>query len=77
MNSAEGKGFAYEAALAVRKFAYETLGWNTVVSTIEKNNARSIALAVRLGAKFDYVFSHSRFGDMDVYRHLPPSEVAQ
>lgn len=50
---AEGKGIAFEAATAARSYAYDTLKWNTAVSYIAKENARSIALAERLGAKLD------------------------
>lgn len=50
---AEGKGFAYEAALATRAYAYDVLGWDTAVSYINSENARSIALAERMGARRD------------------------
>jgi RimJ/RimL family protein N-acetyltransferase len=46
---AEGKGLAAEAALAARAYAYRDLGWQTAVSYIDPENARSIALARRLG----------------------------
>jgi RimJ/RimL family protein N-acetyltransferase len=52
-SEAEGKGYAYEAALAARDHAYRTLGWTQAVSYIDAPNARSIALAERLGAKQD------------------------
>ena len=50
---AEGKGIAHEAAIAVRAFAYGTLGLKTLVSYIDADNARSIPLADRLGATRD------------------------
>jgi RimJ/RimL family protein N-acetyltransferase len=50
---AEGKGLAFEAAQAARAWAYGTLGWTTAVSYIDPANARSIALARRLGATRD------------------------
>lgn len=50
---AEGKGYAYEAASAARDHAFSTLGWDTAVSYIDADNARSIALAERLGAVRD------------------------
>lgn len=50
---AEGKGFAHEAALAARAFAFDRLGWSTAVSYIAPDNAASIALAERLGASPD------------------------
>ena len=43
----EGRGYATEAALAARAFAYGTLGWPTAVSYVDPDNARSIALARR------------------------------
>lgn len=45
-----GKGYASEAALRTRQYAYETLGWKTVVSCIDVENTPSIAIAERLGA---------------------------
>jgi ribosomal-protein-alanine N-acetyltransferase len=70
----EGRGIAYEAALAVRTYAYETLGWSTVISCVDSKNARSLALAKRLGCTRDGQFTHEVFGTMDVWRH--PSREA-
>ena len=50
---AEGRGYAAEAAAAARDFAFSHLGWTTAVSYIDAQNARSIALAQRLGATLD------------------------
>lgn len=50
---AEGRGYAREAAEAARGFAFDRLGWTTVVSFIDPGNARSIRLAERLGARLD------------------------
>lgn len=50
---AEGKGLAFEAAARARDFAFRDLGWETAVSYIDPGNARSIALAGRLGAVRD------------------------
>ncbi|GGE20727.1 Protein N-acetyltransferase, RimJ/RimL family [Gemmobacter megaterium] len=47
---AEGKGMAHEAALAARAWAYGQLGWETAISLIAAENARSQALARRMGA---------------------------
>lgn len=49
----EGKGYAFEAAQAAVRHAYEVLGWETAVSYIDQDNKRSIALAERLGAVYD------------------------
>ncbi len=66
----EGKGYAYEATIAARNFAYQTLGWKTQVSYIVTENTRSIALAERLGAAVD---DNADRPDIDtpvvVYRH--------
>ena len=39
------RGYATEAALAARAYAYGTLGWTTAVSYIDRDNIASIALA--------------------------------
>lgn len=70
----EGKGFAFEAAMATREHAYTTLGWDTAVSYIDLGNARSIALAERMGAVLDETAAKP---DQDeppvlVYRHPAP-----
>lgn len=66
-----GHGYALEAARRGHQFAFQTLGWQTAVSYIDPDNARSIALAERLGAKLD---SGAPTPDGDptlVYRHRP------
>ncbi len=70
-NGAEGKGYAAEAAIASRHYAYEVLGWHRIVSLILPSNARSLALARRLGAEHEADFEHETFGSMQVWRHLP------
>ncbi len=73
--AAEGRGVAYEAALATRAYAYDKLGWRTVVSLIAPSNTRSAALAKRMGARIDGQFSHSQYGPLDIWRHVAPAEV--
>ena len=46
---AEGKGIAFEAARAVMRWSRVTFGWNRLVNYIDPQNARSVALAIRLG----------------------------
>lgn len=46
----EGKGFAQEAATASIDYAFDVLGWDNVIHTIDPENAASIALAERLGS---------------------------
>lgn len=74
--AAEGRGVAFEAAVAVRRHAYEALGWSTAISLIDPANARSIKLAERLGAVYEAPFVHVRHGEMRIYRHPAPSELA-
>ncbi|MEM9029387.1 MAG: GNAT family N-acetyltransferase [Pseudomonadota bacterium] len=73
--SRRSHGFATEAAIASRKYAYDTLGMTTLVSYIAPENAPSIRVAERLGCKRD--------GEVDlsgktrlVFRH-PSPQAAQ
>ncbi|KZK91171.1 hypothetical protein PsAD5_04309 [Pseudovibrio sp. Ad5] len=65
---AEGKGYAMEAALALRGWAFNVRGLETLVSYIEPDNARSIKLAERMGAYHDTNASSLDPDDL-VYRH--------
>lgn len=49
----EGTGIAIEAAHAAISHAWDVLGWDTIVSYIAPDNARSIRLAEKLGAVLD------------------------
>lgn len=70
---AEGKGYAFEAASAARDFAFTSLGWETAVSYIDPENARSIALAERLGARLDPAAEAPHPGEPTlVFRHPKP-----
>ena len=68
----EGRGVAYEAALAARNYAYKTLGWSRVISCVMPNNNRSESLAKRLGATLDYVYEHITIGALPVWKHPSP-----
>ena len=72
MAHAEGKGLAYEAAVAVRAYAYGALGWTSAISLILDDNTRSAALAERLGCVRDGVFEHAVHGPVPVWRHPAP-----
>jgi ribosomal-protein-alanine N-acetyltransferase len=74
--AAEGKGYALEAARAARAHAYGTLGWSTVASLIRPDNARSIALARRMGATREGVYQHPTLGPLEVWRHLSAAACA-
>jgi len=52
--SAWGKGYATEAAAASLRWAHEVLGARSVISVIHPDNAPSIRVAERLGARFDH-----------------------
>lgn len=49
----EGKGYAHEAANAMRDWAFATLDVDSLVSYCDRANQRSIALAKRLGGRLD------------------------
>jgi RimJ/RimL family protein N-acetyltransferase len=72
----EGKGIAYEAALASRRYAYNVLGWKTVISCTMTDNLRSIALAKRMGAIQEPSYQHPNLGELYVWRH-PSNEAVQ
>ena len=46
----EGKGYAYEAAMAARNYAYDVMGLPPMISFIDPDNTRSRRLAERMGA---------------------------
>ena len=71
----EGKGIAFEAALAARQWAYSELGFSTLTSNIVPDNARSIALALRLGATFEYEYENVQVGTDHLYRHPSPEAL--
>ncbi|NSX53252.1 GNAT family N-acetyltransferase [Parasulfitobacter algicola] len=70
----EGQGYAYEAAVEARRYVYEVLNWPSAVSYIDPANARSIALAERLGATLDKDAQPLDPGDL-VYRHPAPEAL--
>jgi len=74
--AAEGRGYAFEVVTALRRHAYADLGWTTAVSYIDPENARSQALARRLGCHLD---SGAPCPDFDtpteVWRHPAPEEL--
>lgn len=73
---AEGRGIAYEAALAARTYAYDTLGWQTAISLIDPTNGRSVALARRLGCQDGETYAHPEIGTMHIWRHPAPQVAA-
>lgn len=65
---AEGKGLAQEAARAVLGWVTASFDWPFVTSIIDPANARSIALALRLGGVIDPTLPGVDPGDV-VIRH--------
>ncbi|MBD3835774.1 GNAT family N-acetyltransferase [Brevundimonas sp.] len=49
---AAGRGYAHEAAIASLDYAFDVLGWDEVIHTIDADNAASIRLAERLGSRY-------------------------
>jgi RimJ/RimL family protein N-acetyltransferase len=64
----EGRGYATEAAAALRDWAGEVLGLRNLVSYIHPRNHQSIAVAARLGAYLDGTAPRLDPDDL-VYRH--------
>jgi RimJ/RimL family protein N-acetyltransferase len=52
--SATGQGYAQEGATAAIDWVFDNLGWEHVIHCIDKQNAPSIALALRLGSKLEH-----------------------
>jgi RimJ/RimL family protein N-acetyltransferase len=50
LSRAQGKGYAYEGAIAAMDWAFENLGWSEVIHCIDARNTPSIVLAERLGS---------------------------
>ncbi len=50
LRSHAGQGYALEAAVATIDYAFDLLGWESVIHTIDPENAGSIALARKLGS---------------------------
>lgn len=72
----EGRGIAREAATRARQWAYDDLGMTTLTSNIVPGNDRSIALAERLGARFERSYTNVEMGEDMLYRHPGPEALA-
>ena len=71
----EGKGYAYEASITSRDYAYQTLGMKTLISLIAPDSARSITLAERLGAKNEATWTSPSGVESIVFRHPGPEPL--
>lgn len=65
----EGRGYAYEAAFAARRWAFSDAGLSTLVSYVDPGNVRSARLAERLGATIDPRGLTPNGDPILVYRH--------
>lgn len=63
-----GKGFAYEAARAVKRMALEKLPAVNLISLIDKDNLRSQKLAEALGAEYEKEIIFRQHAT-HIYRH--------
>jgi RimJ/RimL family protein N-acetyltransferase len=73
--AAEGRGIASEAAIFSRAYAYDVLGWSTVISCTMTGNTRSEVLAKRMGASFERAYQHPDLGTLNIWRHLSPEAL--
>ncbi|WP_419907248.1 GNAT family N-acetyltransferase [Hoeflea sp.] len=71
LEKAHGRGLAGEAAGAVRDYAFEALELKTLVSTVDKYNSPSCALAERLGGVRDAKAEAAHQNAILVYRYRP------
>lgn len=74
LKTAQGKGYAVEAAIAALKFSYNTLGWKTAISQINPLNEPSQKVARKLGAfneQQDVMVNEKK---IDIWRHLSPEQ---
>lgn len=76
LRAAQGRGYATEAALAARDFAYRTLSLTTLVSYIDPDNRPSQRLAERLGARREEGLFDLRGSPVETWRHPSPAELA-
>lgn len=70
---AQGKGYATEAAVRSRRFAFEEMGATTLVSFIAPENEPSIRVAKRLGARLEKTIDLLDLGTHCVFRHPRPT----
>ena len=71
----EGRGFAYEAAVALRDWFARAMSPAPLMSLIAPENTRSIALAQRLGALREGTHTYESGKTVERWRH-PAGEVA-
>ena len=67
--AAQRQGYASEAALAARTWAYEQAGWPNAVSYISPENTASQGVAKRLGAEAHETIPYNERYIVQVWRH--------
>ncbi|WP_163847361.1 GNAT family N-acetyltransferase [Pseudooceanicola aestuarii] len=74
-----GRGYATEAAIAARDYAFATVGLPTLISLVAPGNDASAAVAARMGAAMDGEITHPTLGHLHIWRHPAPGsgEAAQ
>ena len=77
-----GRGYASEAARAVLRLAFETIGLHRVIAELDPRNDRSIALYRRLGMREEAFFVkdlwfRGDWGDTGMYAILRDEWIAQ
>lgn len=75
MTEHHGKGYANEAVIASRDFAYGELAARTLVSYIDPANEPSKRVAERVGAWHDETIDLCGLGPHCVYRHPSPKHA--
>jgi RimJ/RimL family protein N-acetyltransferase len=70
----EGKGYAHEAAVASRADYHARISAQPPISYVDVTNARSEALAKRLGAVIELTLNDDK-GHHHVYRHPAPEAL--
>ncbi len=68
-NEMQGKGYATEAGIAVKNYAFDVLKTSSLVSYIDPENQASVSVAERLGAQEDGKMELLDFGLHMVYRY--------
>ena len=74
-SQAQGRGIAFEAATAARRFGAQNLNLDGVISYIDPANTRSLRLAERLGATYERA-TELLGKPCQVYRHPILQEAA-
>ncbi len=72
VRAVHGKGYATEAGVKARDYAFDVVGADTLVSYIHPDNEPSKRLAERLGAGYERIIELLDHGPHCVYRYPKP-----